>query len=478
MSDLSALPRARREARLRLAVIAPLLASPPPRGELAPVLRELANRLWRDADDQPVRYGLSTIEAWYYRARDAHDPLAALLRSVRNDIGKTAAISAPLLQALRAQYAAHRSWSYQLHADNLVTLCAEDPERYGKAPSYATIRRAMQRRGWTKQKNARTEGKRRAVQRLEQLETRSYEADAVHSLWHFDFHESSRRVVDSKGAWHTPRCFCVIDDCSRLVCHIQWYLGETAKHLVHGLIQAIGKRGLPREVIHDNGAAMIAAETQQGFADLSITSRPTLPYSPHQNAKQEVFWGPMEGRLMKMLENVEDLSLDLLNRATLAWVEGEYHRRRHDELGVSPLQRAVAGPDVSRPAPTLDLLRRAFSVEETRAQRRGDGTVSIQGVRFEIPGRLRTLRRPTVRFQRWDLSEAWVIDPRSRALLATIRPLDKTANADGRRRALEPIPDAHLPEVVEADPLPPLMRSLLEDFAATGLPPAWLPLED
>ena len=63
MSDPPTLPRARREARLRLAVIAPLLASPPRRGELAPMLRELAARLWRDADDQPVRYGLSTIEA-------------------------------------------------------------------------------------------------------------------------------------------------------------------------------------------------------------------------------------------------------------------------------------------------------------------------------------------------------------------------------------------------------------------------------
>ncbi len=478
MSDPPTLPRARREARLRLAVIAPLLASPPRRGELAPMLRELAARLWRDADDQPVRYGLSTIEAWYYRARDADDPLAALARSIRSDIGKTTAISAALLEALRKQYAAHRSWSYQLHADNLVALCAETPEVYGKAPSYPTIRRAMQRRGWTKQKNARTRGKRRAAQRLEQLETRSYEADAVHSLWHFDFHEASRRVVDSDGTWHTPRCFCVIDDCSRLVCHIQWYLGETTRHLVHDLIQAIGKRGLPRETMHDNGAAMVAVETQQGFTELSIRSRPTLPYSPQQNAKQEVFWGPLEGRVLKMLENVEQLSLDLLNRATVAWVEGEYHRRRHDELGVSPLQRALAGPDVSRPAPSLDVLRRAFSVEQTRTQRRGDGTVSIEGVRFEIPGRLRTLPRPTVRYRRWDLSEAWVIDPRSRALLATIRPVDKTANADGRRRALEPIPDAHLPEPVGDEPLPPLMRTLLEDFAATGLPPAWLPLED
>lgn len=479
MSDRPELPRARRQARVRLAVIAPLLASPPARGELASLLRALSERLYTDADGKPVRFGFSTIEGWYYKARDAADPLDALLQSVRSDVGRTTAISPALLEALRSQYAAHRSWSYQLHYDNLAALSEDSEEQYGSMPSYATVRRAMKRRGWTKRKRVKTEGQRRAAERLEQRETRSFEAVAVHSLWHFDFHSGSLRVADSRGEWHTPKCLCVLDDRSRLVCHIQWYLGETAQHLIHGLMQAILKRGLPREVLHDNGAAMGADETLGGYAELSIESRPTLPYSPQQNGKQEKFWDRLEGRLMKMLEDVEPLSLDLLNRATHAWVEQEYHVLDHDELGVPPIERALQGPDVSRPAPTMDQLRRAFCVEGTRTQRKGDGTVSIEGVRFELPGRLRTLDRPTVRYRRWDLSEAWVIDPRSRALLATIRPVDKLANADGRRRSLEPIEDAHLPEPDEQrDPIPPLLRKQLADHAATGLPPAWLPLED
>ncbi|MCW2311494.1 hypothetical protein M2244_001227 [Rhodoferax antarcticus] len=35
----------------------------------------------------------------------------------------------------------------------------------------------------------------------------------------------------------------------------------------------------------------------------------TLPYSPYQNAKQESFWGRIEGRLMAMLEGDEGLTL-------------------------------------------------------------------------------------------------------------------------------------------------------------------------
>jgi len=87
----------------------------------------------------------------------------------------------------------------------------------------------------------------------------------------------------------------------------------------------------------------------------------------------------------------------------------------------------------------------------------------------------------SLRYQRWDLSVAWVIDPRTDDILACIRPLDKARNADGRRRALEPL----APDIVDEseaptdrDGLPALMRKLLADYAATGLPPAYLPKDE
>jgi hypothetical protein len=41
----------------------------------------------------------------------------------------------------------------------------------------------------------------------------------------------------------SPVLLCFPDDRSRLVCHLQWYLAETAETFVHGLCQAIFKRG-------------------------------------------------------------------------------------------------------------------------------------------------------------------------------------------------------------------------------------------
>ena len=68
----------------------------------------------------------------------------------------------------------------------------------------------------------------------------------------------------------------VIDDRSRLVCHRQWYLDETAHSLVHGLSQAFMKRGLPRALMTDNGAAMLSEEVTTGLAALGVVHQTTL----------------------------------------------------------------------------------------------------------------------------------------------------------------------------------------------------------
>jgi hypothetical protein len=44
----------------------------------------------------------------------------------------------------------------------------------------------------------------------------------------------------------TPILFAVLDDRSRVACHLQWYLSQTAENVAHGLSQAFQKRGLPR----------------------------------------------------------------------------------------------------------------------------------------------------------------------------------------------------------------------------------------
>ena len=282
------------------------------------------------------------------------------------------------------------------------------------------------------------------------------------------------------GAWHTPKVLCMLDDRSRLCCHIQWYLDETSESLVHGLIQAFHKRGLPRSLMTDNGPAMLSGEVENGLLRLGIKHDKTLPYSPYQNGKMEVFWGQLEGRLLAMLSKVEPLTLQFLNKATQAWVEQEYNRTVHKETGQSPIDRMLAGSDVSRSSVDSDTLHFFFTVSETRTQRKSDGTLQIKGVRFEVPSRFRHLKRLKVAYKPSDLSMAYLVDPRTSDSLGRIYPQDKTKNAKGIRRALDPVletphgKDHQPPE----KPIPPLLRKLLADYAATGLPPAYLLTEE
>ncbi len=115
--------------------------------------------------------------------------------------------------------------------------------------------------------------------------------------------------------------------------------------------------------------------------------QPTLRYSPFQNAKQENFWGRVEGRLMTILEGEVALTLELLNNATQAWVEREYHRRHHAEIDDTPLARYLAEPNFARPCPVASALMTAFRIELARRLRCSDGTVNLAGRRFEIPAR-------------------------------------------------------------------------------------------
>jgi putative transposase len=112
----------------------------------------------------------------------------------------------------------------------------------------------------------------------------------VNGLWHWDAHIGSRKVLTPRGEWRTPILFGVLDDRSRLACHLQWYHSESAENIAQGLSQAMQKRGLPRAAMSDNGSAMTATEISEGLARLGILEQTTLPYSPYQNEAPPNMW--------------------------------------------------------------------------------------------------------------------------------------------------------------------------------------------
>jgi len=486
MADKPASRVHERWARFRFSVIGRLLAAPPDKGALRAALEELAAHEWRHpTTGAPVRFGVSTLERWFYRSRnERQDPVGVLQRKRRQDAGEQASMTTALRQALLAQYNAHKSWSAKLHHDNLVAL-AETRSDLRPVPSYTTVRRFLRAHGLAKRRpltTRQTAGALAAAARLDAREVRSYEADYVNGLIHWDCHVGSRKVLTPRGTWETPVLFGVLDDRSRLACHLQWYLAEAAENIAHGLSQAMQKRGLPRAAMSDNGAAMTATEITEGLARLGILHQTTLPYSPYANGKQETLWGQIEGRLMAMLEHVEDLTLAKLNEATQAWVEHDYNRRHHSEIDDTPLARFLAGPDVTRPCPDAASLRLAFTRTERRTLRKSDGTVTVEGRRFEVPNQYRHLSVLEVRYAAWDLTEVHLADLHTGSVLCRLFPQDKARNASGLRRTLQPVATGSVAAAPASPPpargMAPLLERLIDRQAATGLPPAYLPKDE
>ena len=171
------------------------MAAPPEPGQLYAALAALSIKMWRHPETGlDVRFGVSTLERWYYAAKRAGDPVAALRDRLRGDLGRFPSLSAVAIAALTAQYREHPGWTAQLHLDNLRVACQDSGSPMA---SYATVRRYLIAHGMHRRARPKraTEGAVLARDRLEQLEVRSFEVEHVGALWHLDFHHASRKVL-------------------------------------------------------------------------------------------------------------------------------------------------------------------------------------------------------------------------------------------------------------------------------------------
>ena len=88
MTSLADPPKRDRWARLRFSIIGALMAAPPAPGSLYTALQSLAAKTWRHPDSGlDMRFAVSTLERWYYAARRAADPVAALRDRLRANEG-------------------------------------------------------------------------------------------------------------------------------------------------------------------------------------------------------------------------------------------------------------------------------------------------------------------------------------------------------------------------------------------------------
>ena len=443
-------------AELRFAVIGELLRSPLSKGELRSRIKSLSEKTWLDPrTQQATKYGYATIERWYYRARKSDSPFQELMLKKRTDDGQAKIFDESMIKFFEEQYQQHPGWSVKLHYENFEAWLGASKSM----PCYSSTRRLFLKQGWVRSRAPITK------------EKKSFEVGFAGGLWHLDFHHARRMVLLPNGRQVVPICLAIMDDCTRLCCHIQWFIHETAEVLVHGFMQALLKRGLPRALMSDNGAAMVSAEFTQGLLRLGIQHDLTMPYSPYQNGKQEKFWRTLEGRLMALTENDKALTIDKLNHLTLIWVEQQYNFAVHSELKQSPVTKWLDSTKVIRPSPPLAELKQCFRREIIRKVRRNDATFTIDGTRFEIiPLAYRSQTKLHLHYAKWDLTNVDIVDPKTKVILTSVYPIDLKANSNRDRQIVSSLKKDMTPEP------PPLLQKMLAEFNVTGVPPAYIPL--
>ena len=388
------------------------------RGELQQLIRELAQQNYVIPGSRRTRLGEKTIEAWYYAwKRDGIEGLVPKIRIDRGQSKLTPEIQARILGAKRDN---------PKRSIRQIQLLLESSGVAIDILSRSSIHRLLQAHGLSRMIGSSS--------LLE--EKRSFTAEFAGSIWYGDVLHGP--AVPTANGMRKAYLVSLMDDASRLITHSAFCLGETALDIEGVLKQAVLKRGLPKKLVVDNGAAYRSATLQGICARLGIHLIYCRPYAPEGKGKLERWHRTFRDQFLSELDTAQVLDLSDLNARLWAWIERLYHQTPHSGLGgLTPLARYQQDLLKIR---TLGL--RAAKLDDIFLHRvtrfvRKDGTVSYEGMRFEVPYEL---SGQTVQL---------VVDPHTEIVvgvenkegesLGLATPLDVLSNLQRERRKPKPV---------------------------------------
>ena len=356
------------KALFRLSVLGPLVSRERlDRGDLQQIIRQLAQQEYAIPGSRRRHIGEKTLQSWYY-AWKQHG-LEGLCGKPRVDRGQSklpSAVQAAILAAKRENpRRSIRQIRLLLESAGIV---AHD------TLSRCAVHRLLQAHGLS-----RIVGSASLPE-----EKRSFVAEHAGSIWYGDVLHGPHLSL-GRGRRKTY-LVSLMDDASRLIAHSAFCFSESAIDIEGVLKQALLKRGVPKMLIVDNGAAYRAATLQGICSRLSIRLVYCRPYAPEGKGKLERWHRSLRAQFLSELDTTHIHDLADLNARLWAWVEQIYHRTEHSGLcNQTPLAR------YQQDLPRIGTLgARAAQLDELFLHRieryvRRDGTVSFQGKRFEVP---------------------------------------------------------------------------------------------
>lgn len=234
----------------------------------------------------------------------------------------------------------------------------------------------------------------------------------------------------SPGSRKPTKLIAFLDDASRVLCHGEFFFEENVDTLITAIRAAFYKRGVPEQLLVDNGSIYCSQEITLICARVGCLLRHTAVRDAAAKGKIERFFRRVRDQFL--IRKLDLSSLDSLNRQFNHWVEQDYNAVEHDALRMKPIDRF--GIDLSRirflaPSEHTDEL---FYAEATR-QVKKDNTFSFQSQRYETPVDLHD-REIQIRYHRGDTAMSPVIIYHKGQRMGVARLLDAVANGLQRRK--------------------------------------------
>lgn len=426
-----------RVAIFRAGIIGALTARDLARGELRSELEALSRMSFRPPGrDLTRRYGVSTLERWYYafRARglEGLEPGRA-----RNGFARS------LTKAHRELIVSIAKEHASTPVSVIVRALRDSKSLDLVEVSDNTIRRYLSSQGLdAAARRQKAKGKAR----------RRWAAEAPGVLWHADVCHGPSLLIDGRRL--SLRIHGILDDASRFVLGLRAFHTEREVDMLSLLVDVLRVHGKPRTLYLDNGSTYRGEALSVACQRLGVRLVHAQPYDPEARGKMERFWRTAREGCIDHLGGLA--SLHDVQARLLAFLDRHYLPMPHSSLlGRCPSDVYSTERIDADPVPDDDL-RDALTVRGTRRVRK-DGTVSVGGVEWEVEDGYLAGRKVIVGRSLFEPAAAPWIDHEDRRLC--LQPIDPVANglrprrvATSPRRGLDAIPfdpataalDAHL----------------------------------
>jgi transposase InsO family protein len=332
------------------------------RSEKKHLMKEKCSRKWHIPFSEKSRISKGTVFRWIRHYKNSNGDLKSLYPKERSDQGKSRAMDQETCSALIEL----RS---QMPALTVVQLIEEMQRQNRVTPGIRLNKSTVYR--FLHYNNL--------MQPLavKPVDRRKFEAELPNDLWQSDVMHGPK--IDVDGRMRKTYLIAILDDHSRLIVSARFYLSETLTSYLDAFENALARRGLPRKLYVDNGAAFRSRQLEYITASLAIPLVHARPYLPQGKGKIERWFKTVRSRF---LTNCNAVTLTRFNDALECWINDDYHQKKHTSTGQSPFERFTSQMHCLRVAPAnlKDYFRKV-----ARRKVGKDRTITLNGRLYEGP---------------------------------------------------------------------------------------------